>query len=122
MIIQLPYDNAQVVKRKHDAMKAWHEDMAKSHQLAAEWHAEQSEEFAKAMNEVPLNPEQKPAPKAGARGSSTDAPDSTPTPSTNLPLDPMKKADLIQILNDHIAEFGSIGANPEDIASILLGD
>jgi hypothetical protein len=34
----------------------------------------------------------------------------------------MKKADLIQILNDHIAEFGSIGADPKDIANILLGE
>jgi len=122
MIIQLPYDNAQVVKRKHDAMKAWHEDMAKSHMIAAEWHAEQSEEFAKAMKEVPLDPEQKPAPQSGARGTSTDAPDATPTPSTSLPLDPMKKSDLIQILNDHVAEFGSIGIKPEDIADILLGE
>lgn len=122
MIIQLPYDNAQIVKKKHDAMKAWHEEMAKSHAIAAEWHGEQSEEFAKAMNEVPLNPEQKPAPKAGAKGSSTDSPDSTPTPSTSVPLDPMKKADLIQILQDHIDEFGGIGAKPEDIANILLGE
>ncbi len=57
MIIQLPYDNVQMVKRKHDAMKSWHEDMAKSHATAAEWHAQQSEDLAKAMKEVPLDPE-----------------------------------------------------------------
>lgn len=122
MIIQLPYDNAEVIKKGHDSMKAWHENMAKSHETAAIWHATQSESFAKAMNEVPLDPEQKPAPKVGAKGASTDSPDSTPTSSMKVPMDPMKKADLISILEDHIETFGPIGIAPEDIVNIILGE
>lgn len=122
MIIQLPYDDAEVIKKGHDSMRSWHESMAKSHDTAAVWHQMQSENLSKAMNEVPLDPEQKPAAKAGSKGSSTDSPDSTPTPSTSLPLDPMKKADLIQILEDHIATFGTLGIAPEDIANIILGE
>jgi hypothetical protein len=37
-------------------------------------------------------------------------------------MDPMKKADLVKILEDHIAEFGSIGIAPKDIANIILGE
>jgi hypothetical protein len=122
MIIQIPYDNAEVIKKGHDSMKAWHENMAKSHETAAVWHQMQSESMSKAMNEVPLDPEVKPAPKAGARGSSTDSPDSTPTPSKDVPMDPMKKADLVKILEDHIAEFGPLGIAPKDIVNIILGE
>lgn len=122
MIIQLPYDNAEVSKKGHDSMKAWHENMAKSHETAAVWHQMQSEGLSKAMNEVPLDPEQKAAPKAGAQGASTDSPDATPTPMTQLPMDPMKKADLIKILEDHIAEFGPLGIAPKEIVNILIGE
>lgn len=121
MIIQLPYDNAQVIKRKHDSMKAWHEDMAKSHELAAEWHAQQSEELAKAMKEVPLDPEEVGSRSYPQRGSSTDKPDAPAPGATNVPLDPVRKADLVQILNDHIAEFGDLGLSPEEIVDKITG-
>lgn len=121
MIIQLPYDNVQMVKRKHDSMKAWHEDMAKSHQIAAEWHAEQSEELGKAMKEVPLNPEEVGGRSYPAKGQSTDRPDPAAPAPTNVPIDPVKKADLIQILNDHIAEFGAFNLSPEEIVDKIIG-
>lgn len=121
MIIELPYDNVQIVKRKHDAMKAWHEDMAKSHQQAAEWHAEQSDELGKAMKEVPLNPEERSGQVYGTRGSSTDKPDAPAPAATKVPLDPVKKADLIQILADHIDEYGDLGISPEEIVDKIFG-
>jgi hypothetical protein len=121
MIIQLPYDNVQIVKRKHDAMKAWHEDMAKSHQLAAEWHAEQSEELGKAMKEVPLDPEERSGQVYGTRGSSTDQPDKAAPAPTKIPMDPVKKADLVQILTDHIDEYGDLGMSPQEIVDKIFG-
>ena len=122
MIIELPYDNVQIVKRKHDAMKAWHEDMAKSHQQAAEWHAEQSDELGKAMKEVPLNPEERSGQVYGTRGSSTDKPDAPAPAATKVPLDPVKKADLIQILADHVEEYGDLGLSPEEIVDKIFGE
>lgn len=126
MIIQLPYDNVQIVKRKHDAMKAWHEDMAKSHQTAAEWHAEQSEELGKAMKEVPLNPEEVSSRTYPERGTTTDGPDPKnplgPLETTKVPLDPVKKADLVQILKDHIEEYGDLGYTPEEIVDKIFGE
>lgn len=122
MIIQLPYDNVQVVKRKHDAMKAWHEDMAKSHLTAAEWHAEQSDELGKAMKEVPLNPEKKQGANIGTRGTSTDSPDPAAPAPTKVPLDPVKKADLIQILKDHVEEYGDFELTPEEIVDKIFGE
>ena len=122
MIIQLPYDNVQIVKRKHDSMKAWHEDMAKSHEIAAAWHGEQSEDLGKAMKEVPLNPEEVGGKTYPAKGQSTDGPDPAAPTATNVPIDPIKKADLIQILNDHIAEFGEFSISPEEIVDKIIGD
>lgn len=123
MIINLPYDNVETMKYHHDKMKSWNEDMAKQHQSAAEWHQHQIEELEKAMVRVPLEPEQKPAPSAGgARGQSTDGPDPAAPAPTQVPLDPVKKADLISILQDHAAEYGDFEKSIEDIADLILGE
>ena len=122
MIIELPYDNVQVIKKKHDSMKAWHEDMAKSHQLAADWHGEQSEALGKAMKEVPLNPEEVSGRTYPEKGSSTDTPDAPAPAPTKVPLDPVKKADLVQILKDHVEEYGDLGLSPEDIVDKIFGE
>lgn len=122
MIIQLPYDNVQMVKKKHDSMKAWHEDMAKSHEIAASWHAEQSEELGKAMKEVPLDPEEIGAKTYPAKGQSTDGPDPAAPVATNVPIDPVRKADLVQIIQDHVAEFGDFKLSPEQIVDKIIGD
>lgn len=122
MIIELPYDNVQVIKKKHDSMKAWHEDMAKSHSLAADWHGEQSEALGKAMKEVPLNPEEVSGRTYPERGASTDGPDAAAPAPTKVPLDPVKKADLVQILKDHVEEYGDLGLSPEEIVDKIFGE
>jgi len=124
MIIQLPYDNVEIAKKGHDSMKSWHENMAKSHEIAAAWHANQSEDLSKAMNELPLDPEKVvtripenggPQPETSGMGMSSEA--------ENVPLDGqvVKKSDLIDILKDHVNEFGSFNMSVEDIADIILG-
>jgi len=123
MIINLPYDNVETMKSQHVQMKAWNENMMKQHQDAAEWHQTKIEELEKAMVRVPLEPEEKPAPSAGgARGQSTDGPDPAAPAPTQVPLDPVKKADLISILQDHAAEYGDFEKSIEDIADMILGE
>lgn len=123
MIINLPYDNVEIMKSQHEQMKAWNENMMKQHQDAAEWHQTKIEELEKAMVRVPLEPEQKPAASAGgARGASTDQPDPAAPAPVQVPLDPVKKADLVSILKDHEAEFGGFTRPVEEIATIILGE
>lgn len=123
MIINLPYDNVEVMKSQHEKMKSWNENMMKQHEAAALWHGQQIEELEKAMVRVPLEPETKPAPSAGgARGSSTDGPDAAAPAATQVPLDPVKKADLISILQDHAAEYGDFSKSIEEIAQLILGE
>jgi hypothetical protein len=123
MIINLPYDNVEMMKSKHEQMKAWNDNMKKQHEEASAWHQRQIEELEKAMVRVPLEPENKPAPSAGgARGTSTDGPDPAPPAPTQVPLDPVKKADLISILQDHAAEYGDFEKSVEDIANMILGE
>lgn len=123
MIINLPYDNVEMMKSQHEQMKAWNDNMKKQHEEASAWHQRQIEELEKAMVRVPLEPENKPAPSAGgARGTSTDGPDPAPPAPTQVPLDPVKKADLISILEDHAAEYGDFEKSIEDIANLILGE
>ena len=122
MIINLPYDNVEMMKSHHDKMKSWNENMAKQHEAAALWHEQQIEELEKAMIQVPLNPEKKPAPSAGgqAGGNTGEGSSSAPAP-VQVPLDPMKKADLISILQDHEAEFGGFDRPVEEIVNNIVG-
>lgn len=123
MIINLPYDNVETMKVHHMEMKSWNENMAKQHEAAAEWHQQQVEELEKAMIRVPLEPEKKPAPSAGgARGTSTDGPDPAAPAPTQVPLDPMKKADLMSILADHAAEYGDFEHSIEEIVQLIAGE
>jgi len=123
MIINLPYDNVETMKAHHMEMKSWNEEMAKQHQEAAIWHEQRAEELEKAMIRVPLEPEQKPAPSAGgARGSSTDGPDPAAPAATTVPLDPVKKADLVSILEDHAAEYGDFDKSIEEIVQLIAGE
>lgn len=123
MIINLPYDNVEMMKSQHEQMKSWNDNMAKQHQAASDWHQQQIEELEKAMVRVPLEPEKKPTPSAGgARGSSTDGPDPAAPAPKQVPLDPMKKSDLISILQDHEAEFGGFDKPVEEIVDTILGE
>lgn len=121
MQIQISYDNADEIKKQHDSMSAWHKNMAESHAKAADWHSDQSSLLSKAMNEVPLDPDKVSTTTIAPKGTNTGEPPSSKTPSQEVPLDPMKKSEFIQILRDHAELFGDFGASIEDIANKFLG-
>lgn len=45
---------------------------------------------------------------------------SAPRP-VEVPLDPVKKADLVEILKQHVDEYGSFHKSIEDVVEIILG-
>lgn len=151
MNVEISYDNALLSKSQHDSMKTWHVNMATQHAIAAEWHSEQSERLSKAIQDLPLDPEKIVTTISGERGASTGEPASgspsasAPESSTEIrttaasgssmaepassapraievPLDPIKKADLADILRQHVEEYGSLGKSVEEIVEIILGD
>lgn len=123
--------NIEKMIQDHDAMKSWHENMAKSaaesmqdHIKAAAWHNSQADLIKGMMTEVPLDPEKKVTsiPAAGSAETPTSGTGKT-APKKEVPLDPeVKKADLIAILNDHAAEYGEFDMDVETIAKFLLND
>jgi hypothetical protein len=151
MNVEISYDNALLSKAQHDSMKAWHANMATQHSIAAEWHSDQSESLSKAIQNIPLDPEKMVTSISSERGGSTGEgasskpASSTPEMSTstlrfsesgastgatggssprpvNVPLDPVKKGDLIEILNQHVEEYGSFGKSIEEVVEIILGN
>lgn len=109
MEINFSYDDAQKIKKEHQSMAAWHQSMADSHQKVAAWHESQSETLSKAMNEVPLDPEKSVRQVAPAKGSPSPAPSGSGPAAKEVPLDPMKKYELLQIISDYPEIFGSVG-------------
>lgn len=114
----------------HDAMKSWHENMAKSaaesmqdHIKAAAWHASQSDLVKAMMNDVPLDPEKKvnTIPTAGSASTPTSG---KSTPSKEVPLDPatVKKADLVAILTEHTEMYGDFDMEIDAIANFLINE
>jgi hypothetical protein len=121
MQINLPYDNAQQIKKEHESMAAWHKSMSEQHGKAAAWHSGQSENLSKAMQEVPLDPDKVQSQQFGTHGGPTAVPNGPTPPVTNVPLDPIKKSEFVQILKDHADLFGDLGAPIEQIAETILG-
>jgi hypothetical protein len=150
MNVEITYDNALLTKNQHDSMKAWHANMATQHAIASEWHSDQSERLSKAIQNLPLDPEKIVTSLGAEKGGSTGEPSSSVFPSSapesgtevratpasgsstaqtggsapraiEVPLDPVKKADLLEILNQHIDQFGSFDKSVEDIVGIILG-
>lgn len=122
--------NIEKMIEDHDAMKSWHENMAKAaatqlqdHIRAANWHESQSSLIKGMMNDVPLDPEKKVAtiPTSGSATAPTSG-SGMSAPTKEVPLDPdaVKKSELIAILKSHEEEFGSFDMSVEDIASFLL--
>lgn len=122
--------NIEKMVQDHEAMKSWHEQMAKSaadtmhdHIKAAAWHESQTDLIKGMMNEVPLDPEKKTTtiPTAGSAPTPTSG-SGKKAPTSNVPLDPstVKKADLIEILKEHAEEFGSFDMDIESIANFLM--
>lgn len=116
----------------HDAMKSWHENMAKSaaesmqdHIKAAAWHASQADVVKAMMNEVPLDPERKVTsiPTAGSASTPTSGAGKT-APTKEVPLDPatVKKSDLINILTEHTEMYGDFDMEIEAIANFLINE
>jgi hypothetical protein len=124
--------NIEKMIQDHETMKGWHEQMAKSaadsmqgHIKAAAWHTSQADLVKAMMNDVPLDPEKKVTtiPTAGSAPTPTSGAGKT-GPTENIPLDPesVKKADLVEILNQHVAEFGDFDMDVETIANFLIND
>lgn len=116
----------------HDAMKSWHEEMAKNaadsmqdHIKAATWHASQADLVKAMMNEVPLDPEKKVSsiPTAGSASTPTAGSGKT-SPTKEVPLDPstVKKADLVAILTEHAELFGKFDMEIDAIANFLINE
>lgn len=123
--------NIDKMVQDHDAMKSWHENMAKAaaetmqdHIKAAAWHNSQADLIKAMMNDVPLDPEKKVTsiPTAGSAETPTSGAGKT-APAKDMPLDPeVKKADLISILKDHAEQYGEFDMEVEAIAKFLLND
>jgi hypothetical protein len=123
-------DNFKKMLQDHNAMKSWHEGMAKAsadsmqdHIKAAAWHESQAN-LIKGMTEVPLDPEEKKTTIPAGGGSSTSTPSSKKPASNEVPLDPktLKKSDLVTLLSEHVAEHGEFDMDIETIANFLIND
>ena len=121
MNVELTYDEAALTKSQHDSMKAWHSNMSQQHAIAAEWHSEQSELLSKAMVNVPLDPEKSTTSLGGEKGGTTSAPSSATPSSREVPLDPAKKMDLVEILKSHVDEYGEFSKSVEEIVAFITG-
>jgi hypothetical protein len=123
--------NIDKMVQDHDAMKSWHEDMAKSaaetmqdHIKAAAWHNSQADIMKSMMNDIPLDPEKKVTsiPTAGSADTPTSGAGKT-APTKEIALDPeVKKSDLVAILSEHAAQYGEFDMEVEAIAKFLLND
>lgn len=121
--------NIEKMVQDHDAMKSWHENMAKAaadsmqdHIKAAAWHNSQADLIKSMLNDVPLDPEKKVTsiPAAGSAQTPTSGAGKT-APKKDLPLDPeVKKADLVAILSEHAEQYGDFDMDVEAIAKFLL--
>lgn len=116
----------------HDAMKSWHEEMAKNaaesmqdHIKAAAWHSSQADVVKAMMNEVPLDPEKKVTSIPTAGSASTPVSGSGNSASAKeVPLDPstVKKADLVAVLQEHADLYGDFDMEIEAIANFLINE
>lgn len=122
MNVEISYDDASSLKKKHEAMKAWHANIAEQHSIAAEWHQNQAESLSKAMINVPLDPEKKVTTIPGRDTGSTSSSGGSAPSATEIPLDPVKKSDLEDILRQHEEEFGPLKQSIEEIVKHLLGE
>jgi hypothetical protein len=124
-------NNIQKMVTDHDSMKNWHESMAKAaaesmqdHIKAAAWHNSQTDLLKSMMEEIPLDPDKKVTniPEFGSAQPPTSGAGYA-SPAKEVPLDAqiVKKSDLIEILKDHVSEYGSFDMSVEDIADVILG-
>lgn len=128
--ISIPVDNAEEMARQHKFMKKMHEDMTKAladqmreHIAAAQYHAQQEEALEKAVKDVTFMLESETRGIGGSDTGSTANTQSTATPtpdSTHGDADPVKKADLMEVLKAHTEEFGDFDMDIETIANFLL--
>lgn len=124
-------NNIEKMVQDNQAMKVWHETMAKAsadamqdHIKAAAWHDSQSN-MLKGMIEVPLDPEEKKTTIPAGNYSATPTPKGgMSSPTKEVPLDPstVKKADLIALLSDHAEHFGDFDMEIDAIADFLINE
>lgn len=128
--ISIPLDNAEEMARQHKFLKNMHEEMSKSlfnqmkeHITAAQYHEQQADRLEKAVKDVTFMLETETRGVGGSDSGSTAETTSTATPtadSTHGPSDPVKKADLMEILKAHTAEYGDFDMDVETIVNFLL--
>lgn len=121
MNVEISYDDATLIKSKHDSMKAWHANMAEQHSIASEWHGQQSEILSKAMINVPLDPKKTVTSLGGQKGGTTGQGSSSATRAIDVADVETKKMDLIDILKSHAEEFGGFENSIEEIVEFLIG-
>ena len=121
MKINIPYDNAVLVKGQHDSMKSWHETMSKSHLDAASWHGQQADTLSKAINEVPLDPEKLVIPVGEHISISTSDAQNFSPHSQLTPNEKVQKSDLVQLLIDHANKYGNFGESVDQIVDKIFG-
>lgn len=128
--ISIPLDSAEEMARQHKFLKNMHEEMSKSlfdqmreHISAAQYHEQQAEKLEKAVKDVTFMLETSTRGVGGSDSGSTAETTSTATPtadSTHGPSDPVKKADLMNVLKAHAEEYGDFDMDIESIANFLL--
>lgn len=128
--ISIPLDNAEEMVRQHKFLKNMHEEMSKSlfnqmkeHISAVQYHEQQVEKLEKAVKDVTFMLETSTRGVGGSDTGTTADTSSTPTPtadSTHGDADPVKKADLTEILKAHAAEYGEFDMEIETIVNFLL--
>lgn len=124
--------NIEKMVQDHEAMKSWHEGMAKTaaesmqdHIKAAAWHTSQGDIVKSIMNDIPLDPEKKVTtiPTSGSAPTPTSGAGKTAA-TQEIALDPdtVKKSDLVDILKQHTAEYGDFDMDIDTIANFLIND
>lgn len=108
MHIKLSYENIEMLKTQHKRMMNWHKDRSQQSAVEAMWHKSKIEELDKIVNEQIVDEE--------------NVSNSMDEEFIENYMDEDKKADLIEILKDHIGEYGEMSKTIEEIISFIESD
>jgi hypothetical protein len=125
-VINIPVDNAENMVLRHQFL-------LKEALAAAAYHQEQIDLLSKAIKDVTYMVTEQTSSISGSDAGSTSEPASSAPTAVDLKDDAMpeliqgngigfdaKKADLVNILKEHEAEFGTFDIDVETIASFLM--
>jgi hypothetical protein len=105
MHIKLSYENIEMLKAQHKKMMTWHKSIAEQSASAAMWHKSKIQDFEKMLADNMIDEEQ--------HASSIDEEIMNSYDRTE------KISDLIQILQDHVSEYGQMNKTIDEIISFL---